>query len=229
MRPPRARDRWQAAGGRVPPPSGAGSARLLTRLCRRLAGKRPPGAGGPHRARVSSGLRRPPGTPAAPRRWLPNAPAGHAEPAGRTHRRPGGQRGRYLRRAAPELTGVGRRLRRPRGSSCGGRVLYFCCSSGDLSKGKDVEGGGGGCRRVAGFGRNSRAVWALARPTRPSAGGESDWGRERTGEVAGGGRQKGRGFNGIEVGASFQEHSGAAQPLTFQLSRSLHCSITRHS
>ena len=79
--------------------------------------------------------------------------------------------------AAPELTGVAQgsgdlqqQLRWPR--------PLFLLQQRRLVKGKDVRGGGSGCRRVSrDLGGTLAKFGALALPTRPSVGGESNWGR----------------------------------------------------
>lgn len=129
--------RWRGGSLR---PLGRG-ARLLTRFCRRPGGERPLGPGGPHRAgRFSQASAcRSTGTPAAPFRGCPGtARACLAWPAGHTHRQPRGQKRRLYRTLLRSWGrwGAAPTTRARLGSSYGGRVLYFCCSSGNLSKGK---------------------------------------------------------------------------------------------
>lgn len=169
MRPPRAEGQVASRAGGAGPSALSGAGGSASNAALQAPGRQEASGGrGPHRARVSSGLRRPPTRdPGGPfGGGSRTAPAGHAEPAGRTHRRPEGR------------ADGGGTAPATRGSSCGGRVLYFCCSSGDLSKGKDVRGGGSGCRRVSRDLGGTLAQFEFPRlaPTRPSAGGESDWG-----------------------------------------------------
>lgn len=194
MRPPRAEgqvaSRWR--GGSLRPLGPA--ARLLTRLCRRLAGKRPQGAGGPHRARVSSrpppAAHRDPGGPS--RRWLPNG-SGRPCRAGGTHAQAARRAERGVTIRGSELTGWDRASGDPRQQLRWPRPL-FLLQQRRLVKGKDVRGSGSGCRRVSrDWAELSRSLEPSPRPPGPArearATGESA--RARLLEDG-----KGTGFNG---------------------------------
>lgn len=116
--------------------------------------------------------------------------------------RTGGQEGREgrLLHAAPELTGWDR-APATRGSSCGGRASFiFAAAAATCQRERRKRRRQRLQASLAGFGRNSRAVWALAPAHQAQRGRrERDWG-ERTGEVAGG-RQKGRGISMDGVGS----------------------------
>lgn len=201
--------------GRVPPPSGAGGSASNAAL---QAPGRQEASGGRGAAPRQSFLRPPPAAHPGPRRPLSEVAPERLRPAmpSRRDARTGGQEGREeaLPYAAPELTGVGQGSGDPRQQLRWPRPL-FLLQQRRLVKGKDVRGGGSGCRRVSrDLGGTLAQFGALAPPTRPSAGGESDWGRSARARLLEDGKRDGDLMDGGGE-PSFWEHSGAAQPSPF--------------
>ena len=198
--------------GRVPPPSGVGGSASNAAL--QAPGRQEASGGRGAAPRQESFLRPPLAAHPGPRRPLSAVAPERLRPAmpGRRDARTGGQESRKeaLPYAAPELTGVGQGSGDPRQRLRWRRPL-FLLQQRRLVKGKDVRGGGSGGRRVSRhLGGTLAQFGALAPPTRPSAGGESDWGRSARARLLEDGKRDGDLMDGGGE-LSFWEHPGAAQ------------------
>lgn len=198
--------------GRVPPPSGVGGSASNAAL--QAPGRQEASGGRGAAPRQESFLRPPLAAHPGPRRPLSAVAPERLRPAmpGRRDARTGGQESRKeaLPYAAPELTGVGQGSGDPRQRLRWPRPL-FLLQQRRLVKGKDVRGGGSGGRRVSRhLGGTLAQFGALAPPTRPSAGGESDWGRSARARLLEDGKRDGDLMDGGGE-LSFWEHPAAAQ------------------